>query len=361
VLGSFRSAYPTHELAHTATQQLALVYRKQGDSERAAAEYERVAAEAAEPALRGEALLAAGELYESAHRTDRALEMYLTYVGEFPKPVELAAETRFKLAGMYEAARDGAAREAQLQAIVALDAEAGAGERSARVRTLAARSALVLAESAYRRLGEIALTQPFEQSLQEKQHRLDAALAALEALVPYEVGDVTAAATFYMAESYADFGRALRDSERPPGLAASELDEYEAALEDEALRFEARAIALHEKNRELLSVGQFNPWIEKSLARLAVLMPGRYAKAEAASELLDSIDTYAYQVPHSPAAAPAPAAPPNAVATEPLDAAPAPGADPADAASADEEPTAAPPPANAAEEFGEGEASDAQF
>ena len=43
VLEAFRAAYPEHELARDATQQLALVYRKQGDSRRAAAEYERVA------------------------------------------------------------------------------------------------------------------------------------------------------------------------------------------------------------------------------------------------------------------------------------------------------------------------------
>ena len=44
----------------------------------------------------------------------------------------------------------------------------------------------------------------------------------------------------------------------------------------------------------------YNAWIEKSLARLAQLMPGRYAKAEISSGFLGSIDRYAYR---SPAAA----------------------------------------------------------
>ncbi|HEU4430188.1 MAG TPA: tetratricopeptide repeat protein, partial [Myxococcota bacterium] len=130
VLEKFREAHPDHELAHDATKQLALAYRKQGDLPRAAAEYERVAAEAETRDLRGEALLAAGELYESAKISARALATYLTYVSEFPEPVERAAETRTKLAAMYETAGDEVARREQLRAIVTLDAEASAAEQT---------------------------------------------------------------------------------------------------------------------------------------------------------------------------------------------------------------------------------------
>jgi hypothetical protein len=41
----------------------------------------------------------------------------------------------------------------------------------------------------------------------------------------------------------------------------------------------------------------YNAWIEKSLGRLALLMPGRYAKAEISSGYLASIDRYAYRSP----------------------------------------------------------------
>lgn len=47
----------------------------------------------------------------------------------------------------------------------------------------------------------------------------------------------------------------------------------------------------------------YNSWIEKSLARLAELMPGRYAKAEISSGFLGSIDRYAYRSPAAAAAA----------------------------------------------------------
>jgi tetratricopeptide (TPR) repeat protein len=296
VLEAFRQAHPDHELHEQATKQIALVYREQGDLSRAAGEYERVAAEADDAELRGEALLVAGDLYEDSGLTDRALAVYVSYVDEIPEPIETAVETRFKIAEIHEASHDEAKRRDQLRRIIEIDAAAGQA-RTARVRYLAAQSALVLSEDLYRRFAEIELVQPFDHSLQRKQKQMDAALAAFDALVEYEVGEVTASATFYIAEIYSEFSRALTESERPAGLDEAELRDYELVLEEEAFPFEEKAIAVHEKNLELMAAGVYNDWIEKSLGRLAELMPGRYAKFEASSGFLDSIDRYAYQAP----------------------------------------------------------------
>jgi hypothetical protein len=103
-----------------------------------------------------------------------------------------------------------------------------------------------------------------------------------------------------MAEIYFDFSQALLASERPTDLAPAELQDYELVLEEESFPFEERAIAVHEKNLELLGTGLYNAWIEKSLGRLAILMPGRYAKFEASSGFLTSIDHYAYRAPNAP-------------------------------------------------------------
>jgi tetratricopeptide (TPR) repeat protein len=296
VLEAFRQSHPDHELQREATKQLAFVYRKEGKISRAAEEYERVAREADEPEMRRAAQLLAGELYEESQLTDRALSVYLAYIEEFPKPLDLAVETRFKTAELYESMQDEAARRSQLQRIVEIDRSAGGG-RTERVRYLAARSALSLSERFYHRFQQIELAQPFEKSLQKKQKRLDAALGAFEALVDYEVGEVTAGATFYIAELYLDFSKALMVSERPAGLATSELQDYELVLEEEAFPFEEQAIEIHEKNLELMDSGVYNRWIEKSLGQLAELMPGRYAKFESSSGLIDSIDSYAYRAP----------------------------------------------------------------
>ncbi len=163
----------------------------------------------------------------------------------------------------------------------------------------------MLSEQLYRQFAEVQLRQPFEASLAEKKRRMDAALEAFGRLVDYEIGDVTAAATFYMAETYIAFSRSLMASERPAGLQAAELKEYELALEDEALPFEEQAIEVHEKNMELMRTGIYNAWIDKSLAKLAELMPARYAKGELSSGFLGSIERYAYSAPIPTPPAPA--------------------------------------------------------
>ena len=298
VLESFRQAYPDHELNREATKQMAFVYREQGELSGAAGEYERVAAEAEDPELRREALLVAGDLYEKSKLMDRALAVYLEYVSEFASPIEMAVETRFKIAEMYKEKHDEESYRGQLRKVVEID-EAAGDERSARTRYLAAQSALVLTEAFYHRFAEVELVQPFEQHLKEKQRRMDAALEAFGRLVDYEVGEVTAAATFYMAEVYSDFSRALIESERPADLDPAAMQDYEMVLEEEAFPFEERAIDVHEKNLELMAAGLYNTWIEKSLARLSELMPGRYAKFEASSGLIASIDSYAYRAPNA--------------------------------------------------------------
>jgi cellulose synthase operon protein C len=296
VLDRFRRDHPEHELQRDATKQIAFVYREDGQLVRAAAEYERIAEEADDGQSRSEALLLAGDLYEDANNMQRALDVYLRYVGEFPSPIDTAIEIRSKVAGMYKEMKNDQAYRRELQAIVDIDAAAGA-ERTDRTRYLAAHSALVLTEPFFDRFTDVRLVQPFEESLKEKHRRMDAAMAAFGSLVDYEVGEVTAAATYYMAEIYHGFGGALLQSERPPDLDTTALEEYELVLEEEAFPFEENAIDVHEKNLELMTAGIYNRWIERSLDRLAELMPGRYAKYEISSGFLGSVDRYAYQVP----------------------------------------------------------------
>jgi hypothetical protein len=129
---------------------------------------------------------------------------------------------------------------------------------------------------------------------------MDVALESVEKLVDYEVAEVTAAATFYIAEIYFEFSAALINSERPAGLSKEETTDYEMVIEEEAYPFEERALAVHQQNFEMLAVGIYNPWVKKSLDKLAVLMPGRYAKSEISGGFLGSIDTYAYRMPSAP-------------------------------------------------------------
>jgi tetratricopeptide (TPR) repeat protein len=296
VLETFRKTHPQHELRRDATRQIAFVYREAGETGRAAVEYERVADEADDPEMQREALLLAGELHEEAGDLASALRVYERYVTVFTTPIERAVVTRFEMAELHKKMGNDAERRSELRRIVAIDAAAGE-DRTPTVRTLGARSALLLSEVHYDRFAAIELRQPFAASLQKKQTSMRSALAAFEKLIDYGVAEVTAAATYYMAEVYNEFSRALKDSERPADLSGSDLLDYNDMLEEEAYTFEEKAIEVHEKNLELVANGIFNEWIEKSLARLAVSVPGRYAKHEIGTGPLESIDTYAYHVP----------------------------------------------------------------
>jgi hypothetical protein len=53
---------------------------------------------------------------------------------------------------------------------------------------------------------------------------------------------------------------------------------------------------------ESLHAGVFNAWTEKSLSRLAEMVPGRYAKNEMSSGFIGVIDRYVYQSPLARAA-----------------------------------------------------------
>jgi len=299
VLEDFRVGNPEHELQAEATKQLAFIYREDGQVERSAAEHERIAAEATDVELSREALLTAGELYDEVNVTGDAIRVYKHYVTEYPLPLDIAMETRTRLAEIFKAELDYSHYYEQLNDIVAADRDAGA-ERTDRSRYLAARAALVLAEQSYEQFAQLELVQPFEESLAEKQRRMDVAMQAFENLVAYEAAEVTAAATFYIAEIYMQFSTALMESERPAGLSEAEKVDYELVIEEEAYPFEERAISVHEENFELLAGGIYNPWVQKSLDQLAIMMPGRYAKNEINGGYLGSIDTYAYRMPIAP-------------------------------------------------------------
>ncbi len=299
VLEEFRASHPEHDLNADATKQLAFIYREDGQIERSAMEHERIAAEATDAELGREALLTAGELYDEAGVVPEAVRVYERYVEEYPKPLDLAIETRSRLAEIFKSELLYERYHDELGAIVAMDDAAGA-DRSDRSRYLAGNAALVLAELRFETFAKVRLVQPFEESLAEKQRLMDEMLVDFEVLTTYQVADVTAAATYYIAETYLEFSAALLASERPSDLSAAERADYELVIEEEAYPFEEQALEIHEKNFELFAGGVHNDWVQQSLDKLVALMPGRYARNEISGGYLGSIDTYAYRMPIAP-------------------------------------------------------------
>jgi tetratricopeptide (TPR) repeat protein len=297
VLLSFRSTYPGHELQHDVTKKIAYVYKESGKFALAAQEYERVAAEArGNEDLVREAMLQAAELYEKAEDSTNSLRVYKQFVAVFPKPLEFALETYYKIAMIYKSRTDTQNYRVTLQHIIDSDAKAG-GERTDRTRYLAAQSSLVIIEPKYDEFIAIKLIKPFKDNLSKKQKSMKELVADYTKLVDYQVADVTAASTYYIAEIYYNFSRSLVESERPENLSEVELEEFNLMVEEQAYPFEEKTIAVHEKNIELLANGIYSTWIDRSIAKLAKLLPARYDKPEERISFIANLDKYSYSSP----------------------------------------------------------------
>jgi TolA-binding protein len=288
VLEDFRASFPEHELAANATASLAVAYVETGQDLRAAQEFEQIAETGATDEVRREALWRAGELFRSAQMPDAAERILARYVERYPEPFAASIEARQQLVELAMDRGDDEARLGWLEAIVTADARAGP-DRTDRSRYLAAHAQLELAEPARRAFEVSRLVIPLDQSLRLKRERMEVALDAYTRAAEYGVADVTTAATYRLAELYHALSQDLYDSERPDELSDLELAQYDILLEEQAFPFEEQAIELHEVNAARTVDGVFDQWVENSLAALAELMPGRYAKFEKGESFVSDI------------------------------------------------------------------------
>jgi tetratricopeptide (TPR) repeat protein len=289
VLSAFRGNHPDHKLQPEVTKKMAYAYREAGKLALAAAEYERTASESKDPEVRSAALQLAGDMYAQAKEADKAVTVYRRYIAAFPKPLDLAVETRSKVASILKSRNDTNGWQAELKAIVSDDARGGK-ERTDRTRYLAASSLLALTEPVFDQYAQIKLVEPFAKNLSRKKDALKQVKDGFEAILRYEIGETTAAASYYLAEMYYDFNRSLVESQRPANLVGAEKEQYELALEEQAFPFEEKAIDVHQKNSDLVKLGIYNKWVQRSFGKLAKLVPARYARFEDSSGYVETFN-----------------------------------------------------------------------
>ncbi|MBM4203793.1 MAG: hypothetical protein FJ194_06535 [Gammaproteobacteria bacterium] len=126
----------------------------------------------------------------------------------------------------------------------------------------------------------MALRAPLAASLKQKSQRLQKAVSSFETVVNYQVQEVTTTATFQIADLYKALAGAIMALQRPAGLTAAELEEYNLLLEEQAYPFERKAIEIHELNSQRSWEGIYDQWVEKSFAELKRMLPGRFDKRE---------------------------------------------------------------------------------
>jgi TolA-binding protein len=288
ILETWRHAYPKHTLQDDVTRKLAVLYRENQQPEHAAGEFARLAEREQDPRLRREAALTAATLYQQAGRDTRAIEAYSRFIERYPRPVEAAMEARYQLVQLYTRLARPERQHYWQEQLVSADRDAGE-QRTERTRYLAAHAKLALVADDYSAYGEVSLKEPLKTNLARKKAYMQAAIKGYTQAAAYQVAEVTTESAFRIGELYADFSRALIQSERPRNLSGEALEQYNALLEEQAYPFEEKAITVHETNARRISTGLYDAWVQKSMASLAELLPVRYAKQEQGEKFVDAM------------------------------------------------------------------------
>ncbi|MET0066050.1 MAG: tetratricopeptide repeat protein [Candidatus Thiodiazotropha sp.] len=280
ILEGYKKHYPQSDRIPDVNSKLAAAYMETRQPLKAATQLSLIASQAGSSAeLQREARWRSAELFEQSGQTRKAIDAYKAFVKQFPQPLDQALEARQKLVELYDSSRETGKRDWWLEEIIKADAKAGK-QRSDRSRYLAASASIKLAEAARQAYRGVKLKAPLEKNLKLKKQRMQAAIKSYSRAAEYGVAEVTTEATHRIGEIYQQFGTALMKSERPKGLNAEELEQYEILLEEQAYPFEEKAIGLYESNIERAPQGIYDQWVRESFAQLARLIPARYAKQE---------------------------------------------------------------------------------
>ena len=279
VLTAFRSNHAGHKLQPEVTKKVAYVYREAGQLALAAAEYERIASDAKEAELKSEALLLAGDLYTQAKETDKALAVYRRYITGFPDAAgrgrrdSLQGRRHSQVTQRHECVARGTQGHRQRRC--------GRWQGPHRPHTLS--SGFVAAGSYGAGVRSVRADQAGrahrQSNLAKKKASLKQVKDGFEAVLRYEIGETTAAASYYLGEMYYDFNRSLVESERPGNLQQPRRSSTNWPSRSRHSRSRKRAIDVHQKNTDLVKLGHLQQVGGEELS------PARQARPRALCEV----------------------------------------------------------------------------
>lgn len=287
VLESFQRDFPAHKLAKDIPDKLAIAYMESGNGVKAAEQLEKIASVKGDPNVSRDALLQAAELYEKGNDPNKAISVYRRYLDQNVATIDQSVEVRHKIATLYEQQKQTSSQHTWLKQI--LEAVQKVSNPSDRLKYLAANAAIVLAEPAYENFRQVQLIEPLKANIAKKRQTMDVALKAFNQAAEFRIAEVATAATYRVAQMYSEFSRALLDSERPKGLSAEALEQYELVLEEQAYPLEEKSIEFYETNVKRVSAGIYDDWVKKSFSALATMLPARYGKLERTEAVSDGL------------------------------------------------------------------------
>ena len=281
VLIDFGKRWPNAALAATLLPKLAVVYQSTENWGKAADTLSAMAKSEKDPDVQRQSLYLAAEFYEKAGNNAQAIVHYRHYAHTYAQPFDLATEARFHLVTLYKQANEPLKRNFWLKKLIEAHQQAvdtfGSTERA---HYLAAFSSRELADIDYQEFRKIKLDLPIKRNLQRKKAAMEKTLKSYQRVLSYGVAEFATEANNRIGMVYVQLSADLMASERPEGLSALELEQYDILLEEQAFPFEEKAIEIHATNAERSWSGVYDQWVKDSFAVLAKLLPARYGKQE---------------------------------------------------------------------------------
>ncbi len=288
VLLDFKARYASHALIPTLAAKFALIYQESQQWDKAAGALEEMSANATTDEERRQSLYLSAELYKKSGRLSKAIDKYRDYANKYPQPFDIATEARFHLVELYGKTGAGSKRNYWLKKLIEEDARAGAA-RTDRSRYLAAFATTEFADDEFARYEKIKLSLPLKKSLKKKRAALDVTLKAYRKVLSFGIAEFATQANHRIGNIYSQLSQDLMNSQRPKGLDALALEQYEILLEEQALPFEEKAIDILASNAERAWDGIYDDWVKESFDALAKILPARYGKKERNVEFSDAI------------------------------------------------------------------------
>ncbi|BES71651.1 tetratricopeptide repeat protein [Marinobacter nanhaiticus D15-8W] len=273
-LQAFREDYPREPLTSTISEKLVLAYREAGEPVLAAEELLEHAGQRSSP---WDARLRASEFLVEAGETRRANMIVGDYLAQVGAPGD-ADEHLSHQTLRHQVIASSPDDTALAMRTALVERELDSQWHSDETLAWAAQSALVLAEAASARFDAIALSLPLRQSLMRKRRALQTAVDRYNQAESMGDAEARSHALYGKAELFRTLARDIMQSDRPAGLNDLEQAQYAILLEEQAYPFEEKAIDMHAVNHEQVGEGIYNPWVERSLAALAEMFPGRYSR-----------------------------------------------------------------------------------
>ncbi len=282
LLRDFRERYPTHALSAGISATLLNNYEQLAMWRAAAAELDSMRTENADEQFSRQALLQSADYYDRAGDSAMAIARYRSYAHTWPQPLNDNVEAMHRLTVLYGDAGEVDKQRFWLRKTLAAHETAGAAQ-TGRSRYLAANAASVLADDEFKAFTQLRIAQPINKTLPTKKRAMEKALAGYNRCSNFGVEQFVTRCTYRLGEVYAKFASDLMQSERPRGLDALAMEQYDIMLEEQAYPFEEKAIAIHESNTLRSRDGLYDKWVRQSFAALGSLAPARYAKHETAT------------------------------------------------------------------------------